>query len=111
MTSMKKAFAVAVGTATLSTVAMMTAAAPASADASVSAYLGTPNISAACSNQHPGSTAGYTDPNNAYSWGCYRSGVRVGGLNLNQQCTAQYGSPAYAAASNPNNVWSWYCYR
>jgi hypothetical protein len=108
MRSLTKAFSVAVGTAALSAVAMMTAA---SADASVTTYLGTPSMGAACANQYPGSTAGYTNPNNAYSWGCYRSGVRVGGLNLNQQCTVQFGSPAYASASNPNNVWSWYCFR
>lgn len=106
MRNLAKAISVAVGTAALGAVTMMTAT---SADAAT--YLGTPSMSGACANQYPGSTAGYTDPNNAYSWGCYRNGVRVGGLNLNQQCTVQYGSPAYAAASNPNNVWSWYCYR
>lgn len=81
-----------------------------SASATATTVLGAPDIAAACANQHPGSTAGYSDSNNAYSWGCYNGGY-VGGLNLNQQCTVQYGSPAYAKTDHPNDVWSWYCFR
>jgi hypothetical protein len=78
-------------------------------------YLGGVSMQGACDNQYPGQgrRAVVRDQRNAYSWRCGTGVVPVadGGIDVNRQCRAQYGSAAYAGLSNAGNPYSWYCQR
>jgi hypothetical protein len=86
-------------------------AAPA-ALASVNGIDGGIDMIAACAAQYPyvaGVTAKLSAPN-VYAWYCSSpSGINVGGIDVQQQCVAQYGQGAYALYSDYNNAYSWYC--
>ena len=77
-------------------------------------------MAGACSNQlwiAPSATRAVLVANNVTGWRCeYVGGViswiwYTYNINLNQQCTVQYGPGAYARYTNYSNPYSWGCYR
>ena len=70
-------------------------------------------MQAACNNQYPalGLQAVATSSNNAYSWQCRSPWGYARGINVNEQCAAQYGAGSYAGLGNTSNPYSWYCQR
>ncbi|CAM2833618.1 hypothetical protein [Skermania piniformis] len=74
--------------------------------------LGGVDMQAACNNQYKGwgTTAVVLDPKSAYSWRCKPKVGIAQPINVNQQCTVQYGSPAFSKARDPKNPYTWYCF-
>ena len=83
------------------------------APAHAASRLGGVSVAGACFNQWPGSEVVLLN-HNVFGWKC-RFWSSLGpvyyGVDLTQQCVAQYGSRAYAAYSDYNNPYSWSCYR
>jgi hypothetical protein len=91
-------------------------AAPA-ALASVNGVDGGVNMNAACIAQYPNSTVtgayvDYSGNVNVYDWYCSSDygATSIGGINIDEQCVAQYGPGSVAQFSDYNDPYTWYCY-
>jgi hypothetical protein len=91
-----------------------------SAPAHASSILGGVSVAGACSNQlfiAPSATRAVLIAYNTSGWRCRYVGAVISvtytwyNINLNQECSVEYGAGAFARYLNFNDPYSWRCWR